>query len=37
MKLCVHINYVQYLFICMTTVINILTKFVIVFAEFNVT
>jgi len=36
-KLCVHINYVQYLFMRISTVKNILTKFVVVFAEFNVT
>jgi len=37
MELCVHINYVQYLFKRISTVKNILTKFVVVFAEFNVT
>jgi len=37
MKLCVHINYVQYLFMRVSTVINILTKFVDVFTELNVT
>jgi hypothetical protein len=35
MKLCVHINYVWYLFVRVSTVMNILTIFVFVLAEFN--